>query len=427
MKSIFVLLLVLFSQLVNAYDVVEKEMSSGNTLTITEFEGDGETLLLWIPSERGYRGGSLPVTMDLAALGIDVRAIDIHASYMIQEGSRSFNDFDNADLMELIAVYKSEGFKEVYLMSAGRGSVVSLQLARDWQLKYPKQKFLKGFIFTHPHLIDGRPEIGSDATYVDIGKLSNLPVYMFQPEYSTKYARSIEIANVLKQGGSPVFIHTLKEAQGGFYMRDDKRVNPADLKIKAQFPSLIQNAIKIMRTLPHAEYAVSKLKVVEKKDNKVVTPAFRSAQLYPFTGDKTPPKTILKTFDGKNFDLASLKGEVVLVNFWATWCGPCIEEIPSLNRLLKRLENKPFRVVAVNIGEPKHIIEEFLKQLEKTGVSLDFPVLLDEKGNSVRDWKVYAYPSNYIINASGEIEYAYRGALKWDAPHVVEKIESMLE
>ena len=140
MKSIFVLLLVLFSQLVNAYDVVEKEMSSGNTLTITEFEGDGETLLLWIPSERGYRGGSLPVTMDLAALGIDVRAIDIHASYMIQEGSRSFNDFDNADLMELIAVYKSEGFKEVYLMSAGRGSVVSLQLARDWQLKYPKQK-----------------------------------------------------------------------------------------------------------------------------------------------------------------------------------------------------------------------------------------------------------------------------------------------
>lgn len=404
-----------------AYQTVDHEMLSGETLNITEFDGDGETMVVWIPSERGYRKGSMPVTMELGDSGIDINVVDFHASYMLETGSRSYEDFNNADLLELLNKYKEQGFKEVYFMSAGRGSVIALQTAREWQLKNPNNQLVKGFILTHPHFIDGRPDIGSIADYVPISNMTNLPVYMFQPEYSTKYARSLEIANHLKQGGSQVFIHVLKEVQGGFYMRPAEDMSEVDLAAKSKFASQIINALDLLRSLPSVDGAA--LETASKTKEK--TSSFRSSQLYPYKGNPDPPTTKLITLDGKDVDLNSLKGEVVLVNFWATWCGPCVEEIPSLNRLVTRLKDKPFRVVAVNIGETPDAINDFLQKLGDTGIKLDFPVLLDEKGQSVRDWKVYAYPSNYLLDKGGQISYAYRGALQWDAPHIVEVIESL--
>ncbi len=416
----FFLLSLLLSNSVLAYETIEQEMASGETLNITKFEGDGETLMLWIPSERGYRKGSLPVTMELSDLGIDVHVVDTHGSYMLQVGNRSYEDFDNSDILELLEQYQKT-FKEVFFMSSGRGAVVALQTARDWQLKYPDNNFVKGFVFTHPHFIEGRPEIGSQADYVAIAKMTNLPVYLFQPEFSTKYARSKEIADHLKQGGSSVFIHLLKKVNGGFYMRDEDSMTEIDLAAKSIFAIQVNNAMNLMRSMPTIIGAAPEIKVMEKEK----TSSFRSSQLYPYKENPNPPITKLKTLDGKDFDLNSIKDEVILVNFWATWCGPCIEEIPSLNRLVTRLKGQPFRVVAVNIGETPEAINDFLKQLGETGIKLNFPVLLDEKGKSVRDWKVYAYPSNYLLDKTGEIRYAYRGALQWDAPHIVQKIESL--
>ncbi len=416
-------LLLLIGILLNtalAYETIEQEMASGNTLSITKFAGDGETLILWIPSERGYRKGSLPVTIELGDMGIDVHVVDLHTSYMLQTGNRSYEDFDNSDILELLEHYKKT-FKEVFFVSSGRGAVVALQTARDWQLKYPDNYLLKGFIFTHPHFIEGRPEIGSQADYVAIAKMTNLPVYLFQPEFSTKYARSQEIANYLKQGGSSVFIHLLKQVSGGFYMRDEESLTEADLTAKALFASQIGNALVLLRSLPQVVGAAPHINAIKKEK----TSSFRSSQLYPYKGNPVPPVTRLKTLAGDDFDLSDIKDEVILVNFWASWCGPCIEEIPSLNRLVARLSDKPFRVIAVNIGETPEAINDFLQQLGKTGIKLDFPVLLDEKGKSVRDWKVYAYPSNYLLDRTGTIRYAYRGALEWDAPHIVEVIERL--
>ena len=405
----------------NAYETIEQEMASGETLSITQFKGDGETLIMWIPSERGYRKDSLPVTLELSDLGIDVHIVDTHGSYMLQTGNRSYEDFNNEDLLELIEQYQQQGFKELFFMSSGRGAVVALQTARDWQLKHPRNDLLKGFILTHPHFIEGRPDMGMQADYVPISKMTNLPVYLFQPEFSTKYARSQEITKYLKQGGSSVFIHNLKGVNGGFYMRDEDGLTEIDLAAKYKFASQIINAMSLLRSMPQVIGAALDVEIIDKEK----TSSFRSSQLYPYKGDSNPPPTKLKMLAGKDFNLSDLKGDVVLVNFWATWCGPCVEEIPSLNRLVERLKDKPFKVVAVNIGETPEAIQSFLQQLGKTGIKLNFPVLLDEKGKSVRDWKVYAYPSNYLLDKSGQIRYAYRGALEWDAPHIVEVIESL--
>ena len=85
------------------------------------------------------------------------------------------------------------------------------------------------------------------------------------------------------------------------------------------------------------------------------------------------------------------------------------------------MKGKPFKVLAVNIGETREDIRLFLEK-----IPINFDVLLDSNGNAVRDWKVYAYPSNYLIDREGKIRYAYRGALEWDAPEVVATIEGLL-
>ena len=84
---------------------------------------------------------------------------------------------------------------------------------------------------------------------------------------------------------------------------------------------------------------------------------------------KPAPALKFKDIDGKTLDLAQLKGKVVLINFWATWCPPCRREMPSMERLSQAFKGKPFVVLAVNVGEDADTIEAFTSQLDTTPVS----------------------------------------------------------
>ena len=111
----------------------------------------------------------------------------------------------------------------------------------------------------------------------------------------------------------------------------------------------------------------------------------------------------------------------MLVNFWATWCPPCVEEIPSLQRLTERLAGKAFRVLTVDVGEDAATVRAFMEQF-----TVDFPVLMDPGGTAVRQWRVYAFPTSFMVDRSGVVRYSLFGALEWDAPEVVARIEELL-
>src|SRR5436853_5476864 len=84
-----------------------------------------------------------------------------------------------------------------------------------------------------------------------------------------------------------------------------------------------------------------------------------AAELKPWTGGKTPP-LVLKDLNGATIDLASYRGKVVLLNFWATWCEPCREEMPSMQELKRKLAGRPFEVLAVNFAESENKVSDFL-------------------------------------------------------------------
>ena len=133
------------------------------------------------------------------------------------------------------------------------------------------------------------------------------------------------------------------------------------------------------------------------------------------------PTLKLKDLQGKTRTLKDFRGQVVLVNFWASWCPPCRYEIPSMYRLKRKLKDKPFSILAVNMAETKLEINAFLPPKVKQS----FVVLLDSDGVALRQWKVYAFPTSYVVDTRGKIRFALFGAAEWDDDYIVKKINTL--
>lgn len=127
------------------------------------------------------------------------------------------------------------------------------------------------------------------------------------------------------------------------------------------------------------------------------------------SGGQATPALVLTDMSGHEVDLAALKGTVVLVNFWATWCEPCRDEMPSLNQFQQRLHGRRFKVVAVNIGEGRARIQQFL-----TTVPVDFAVVRDTESTVMKAWRVRVLPSSFLIDQDGLMRYQLVGEADWN-------------
>ena len=126
--------------------------------------------------------------------------------------------------------------------------------------------------------------------------------------------------------------------------------------------------------------------------------------------------------NNKEVNLNRLKGKVVLVNFWASWCPPCVHEMPSMQHLQNRLFAKGFTILGVNMAEDVKTVRHFLK----TKVAVDFPILFDIDGAALKDWGVFAFPTSYVIDKKGKIRYAIYGGVDWETQDIINKITLLL-
>lgn len=118
------------------------------------------------------------------------------------------------------------------------------------------------------------------------------------------------------------------------------------------------------------------------------------------------PDFTLKNLSGENVTLSALKGQVVLINFWATWCSPCREEMPALQRRYEALKDQGFTVLAVDDNEAEKDVSAFAQ-----AYALTFPILLDPGENVVGLYRVYAFPTTFIVDQQGVIQKLHIGAL----------------
>ncbi|NNE64659.1 MAG: TlpA family protein disulfide reductase [Gammaproteobacteria bacterium] len=129
-----------------------------------------------------------------------------------------------------------------------------------------------------------------------------------------------------------------------------------------------------------------------------------SASAWSAAASEPAPDFTLKKLDGKNLKLSELTGNVVLINFWASWCGPCVKEMPLLNKIHKKYEPLGFTVLGVNVEQDSDNARAFLAS---NGV--DFPILLDSKNLVTQQYDVIAMPTTVLVDRDGKIRFVHKG------------------
>jgi thiol-disulfide isomerase/thioredoxin len=152
----------------------------------------------------------------------------------------------------------------------------------------------------------------------------------------------------------------------------------------------------------------------------VALAAFASEPPIKPWGGKATPALALPDLKGRTVDLRDLRGKVVVLNFWATWCEPCREEMPSLQRLRAKMNGKPVEVLTVNYGEFPQRIEPFIKR-----ESIDLPVLLDTQKDAAKAWNAGGLPITFIVDRKGDVRYWVFGERDWSQGEPLRLVESL--
>ncbi|MEZ5606381.1 MAG: TlpA disulfide reductase family protein [Burkholderiaceae bacterium] len=139
----------------------------------------------------------------------------------------------------------------------------------------------------------------------------------------------------------------------------------------------------------------------------------------PWPAGRALPPLAATDLNGKAWDLSALRGRAVLINFWATWCAPCKEEMPTLQTLAE-LEGERLAVLAVNVREPLPRVRRYV---QSSGLSL--AVLPDPKGEITQAWGIKVFPTTVLIDASGRPRQVVSGAVDWTGAPALNWIKAL--
>ena len=137
-------------------------------------------------------------------------------------------------------------------------------------------------------------------------------------------------------------------------------------------------------------------------------------------GDSAPDFT-LKSLGGENLRLEEYRGKVVLINFWASWCGPCRQEMPILDRIQQRYQGAGFEVLGVNVEGRDPKARRVAKEL-----SVSFPLLFDESQAVSTDYDLQGMPFSVLIDRSGQVQYIHKGYKPGDERNYIDRLKKLL-
>ena len=147
-------------------------------------------------------------------------------------------------------------------------------------------------------------------------------------------------------------------------------------------------------------------------------------RLTPLPKPVPAPDFTLEDMDEEKHSFRDLRGKVVLLNFWATWCPPCRREMPSMERLHQKMEGKDFKVLAVNQMEDGDHVFAYIGQLE---VDPTFTILFDTDSKVSNSYSVNGLPTTYLIDKQGNIRFRAIGGREFDHPEVEKQIMQLMQ
>lgn len=418
-KKLVLTLLCLFTLLSPTFasEEISIDLDDGQEFILNHFPSEGNKGLLWFPPDSGVSERVTPTAEKLAELGVETWIVDLHTSYFISPGPKSFNEVDDQQVAQLIEQLHQQSSKKIYLAAPGRSVVPALRSARMWQLNHRQETPLGGALLFYPNLLVDTPKGGDDADYLPITRATNLPIYIFQPGLSSSRWHLAQLTELLEESGSSVFRHHLPLVSDGFNTRDV--YGPLEETMTEKLPFIMNQAMGLLERFHYARSPIEELIEPEFEEQDIDVTLVDG--LKAIAGKPMAKELVVPDLEGTIHDLKDYKGKALLVNFWATWCPSCIREMPSLQQLHEELMDEPFEILAVNVGEPHDVVEKFVDPW-----MLEFPILLDRHGKYLRLWEIHAFPTTLILDTEGRLRYSFYGALEWDDPEIVSLIEELM-
>lgn len=219
----------------------------------------------------------------------------------------------------------------------------------------------------------------------------------------------------LWEAGAAATLQPLSDIRDWYLMHKPGQY-PAEAPVRAALPRQHLQLAQQMRFSPFPEEAVTATV------DTTITVESDPYRLIPTPTPSPAPDFQLADADGAVSTLQQYRGKVVLLNFWASWCPPCIEELPSMNQIHQRYQSKGLEIIALNFQESPEQITEFMQK-----VAIDFPVLFDQDGGVAHQWNVFSMPTSFLIDRQGNIRYSVSRSIHWDLPEHTAVLESLLE
>lgn len=312
----------------------------------------------------------------------------------------------------------TEQFQTVTVISSDVGAVPTLRGLRQWQTQAnaATRAKLKSVVLMFPSLYVNTPAAGEDRALFPISFETALPINIIQPELGAQTNFIHETVRALRMGGSLVTVTLMPNALDDHYHYED-------IETMAPKTALAIEAgrKKIEATAAKLNYSVAQLSPTERLNNPPKSTIVRG--LLPVEPPIAMPNIQLTDMNGHSVNvLKDYAGKALLVNFWATWCPHCVEEIPSMNNALAQLSDLPFDIVSISYRDSQAILEDFTQD-----VAVNFPVLMDRDGEVSAQWKVFAFPSTFLVDANGMIRYSINAGSIWDTPEMIEMLREVAE
>ncbi len=386
-----------------------------NEYQIEVLPADGELLALWITDlveeERPHFKALLH---SLQQNGIEVWSTRILQDLFLTWDDPSIMSLDGSRIAELIEAAHHHSNKKILLISYDKISIPLLRGIRHWQQHYPNRKRIAGTALLYPNLFIAPTRAGDEATPAPILSLTNIPLTLFQPQKGQHAKRISQVMETLWEAGSAATLFPLANIRDWYIMHEPGKY-PAEAPVRARLPQQLKQIAQQSDFSPFPDNPVAE------RTTATIAVEHDPYRLIPIPEQPAATDFTLQDLDSTPYTLQALQGKVVLVNFWASWCPPCIEEMPSMNRIYQRYKGQGLEMLGINFQEEPEQITEFLKQ-----VKVEFPVLFDQDGSVAHQWNVFSMPTSFLVDRQGRVRYSVSRSIHWDLPESISVLEQLL-
>ncbi|MCP4285016.1 MAG: TlpA family protein disulfide reductase [Gammaproteobacteria bacterium] len=375
-------------------------------------DASGSLLVVWFIDHDEERPQFEEMLKTINGNGIEVWRVDLLADYFLPRTNENVRTLTGKGVAAVIDAAHEQTDRTIVLAAYDRMPLPLLRGVRDWSGEFQGESRLAGSILYYPNLFGPPPPAGEAPLLDPVVAASNYPVVIVQPANGSQRWRLNDVMQAFWSAEAPAYVSLVPGIRDWFFMHP-KGEDPRETRVTEEVPREILRFVSLMKS-------ESKPQSVIGISNSASGQAMVRG-LVPFARQSAAPALNLSDTKG-SFLFSGYRDKVTLINFWATWCPPCVEELPSLNRLKQRFSEQPFSLISVDFRETEKELLKFTKK-----VPVEFPILLDLNGQASFEWQVFSFPSSFLIGPDGRIRYSINRAIDWDTPEVYALIESLLE